>query len=121
MRKDDQQWRMVLGLDLQLLIASVERRTEREGEGGAQAASIGSNLLERDGVGGSATWLDTWIWKGAEIDGAQAGLEGGAGMLGFSGCGARIGNRKEASCRLSASVEIQGSKGWPVELREEQD
>ena len=90
MRKDDQQWRMVLGLDLQLLIASVERRTEREGEGGAQAASIGSNLLERDGVGGYATWLDTWIWKGAEIDGAQAGL-------GFSGCGARIGNRKEGA------------------------
>ena len=90
MRKDDQQWRMVFGLDLQLLIASVERRTEREGEGGAQVASIGSNLLARDGVGGSATWLDTWISKGAEIDGAQAGL-------GFSGCGARIGNRKEGA------------------------
>ena len=38
------QWRMVLGLDLQQLIASVERGIEREGEGegGAQAASIGS-------------------------------------------------------------------------------
>jgi len=33
---------MVLGLDLQQLIASVERGIEREGEGGAQAASIGS-------------------------------------------------------------------------------
>jgi hypothetical protein len=50
---------MVLGLDLQLLTASVERGTEREGEEGAQAALIGSNLEERDGVGASGTWLDT--------------------------------------------------------------